>query len=105
MSKFNRTPHFIKKSKGNDNLGARDGMLPLHRTVIPGVGFLGGKAVLYRRVPGKALEIYPRSFPNMVRIFLKINAYLVRKKFDQITWTIREFRDNLKAKFHARNSK
>jgi len=90
MGKFKRN----YKNQASNN-GAREGMVPLMKTVIPGVGFLQGKAVLYSRVPGDGLKIYPRTIGNMARIFIRINTFLLKKNAGKLAWAMREARDNL----------
>ncbi len=90
MSKYKR--HYKNQASFD---GAREGMIPLHKSVIPGVGFLAGKAVLYKRAPDRGLLIYERTAWNMFIIFLKINQYLVKKKAGDISFFFREKRDDL----------
>jgi len=111
MGKFKKRQHWQRNNEPGLG-GVREGMVPLMRTVIPGVGFLNGKAVLYNRVPGDGLKIYPRTIGNLIRIFLRINAFLARKNIAKLAWAMREARDNLiivfrnlKARFNADHKK
>jgi len=99
MSKFKKRPHWLTTEDASAG-GVREGMLPLMRSSVPGVGFLAGKAVLYRRPDGGQLEIFPRTTGNMIRIFIKINLFLLERKwaifkrdFKSPAWYAREARD------------